>query len=444
MQKYPLLLILVCCFVSWLPADNISESQQRFINKYKNQKDKVAPEEALINTDSEPAITSDFVDLYNGKDLEGWTIYGGEMIYQPLPSKIVGKVVKGEKSAYLTTDGGNYTNFILTAELYWAENSNSGIMVRAKLRDGEGENKVVYGTQVEMEGFPSNNRGWSGGIYGQSAGGWYYPLWLDAHAEVRKALKKDEWNRVTISCNGPTIKTWVNGIPAAHYETQEYLEGHISLQVHSGSGGEVHFRKIKIKELNDSFVDLFESGDFSAWTRFDGKPVSSGWTIRDGVVFRGGLKPGAIVTKNKYSDFELRFEWAVSSSGNSGIKYRVIPEKRLGLEYQILDDERHRDRKNPTHRTASLYDLYAAPDGKSYRPAGEWNNGRIVAKGNHIEHWLNGEKVVIAEIGSVDWNEKFVASKYHKNEGFGTWTGPILLQDHLDEVWYRNVLIRKL
>ncbi|MEM6602112.1 MAG: DUF1080 domain-containing protein [Verrucomicrobiota bacterium] len=443
MQTYIALWLSVCCLATGLTAGTVSESQQKFIAKYQSQKYKVAPEDALINTDAEPDLSGNFVDLYNGNNFDGWTIYGGEMIYEAHPDKIVGKVVPGEKSAYLTTDRGDYTNFLLTAEFYWKVSSNSGIMIRAKLRDSQ-DGKVVYGTQVEMEGFPDNQRGWSGGIFGQSAGGWYYPLWLDAHAEARQALKQEDWNRVTILCQGPMVKTWVNGIPAAHYRTEEFQQGHLSLQVHSGKSGEVHFRNVKIREFTDSFVDLFQSGDFSAWKRFDGAPVQAGWQIHDGVIFRGGLKPGSIVTKTEYSDFELKFEWRISAAGNSGIKYRVIPEKRLGLEYQILDDERHPDSKKLNHRTASIYDLFAPSESKPYKPAGEWNSGRIVAAGKRVEHWLNGEKVVEAEIGGALWKQRFATSKYSRHDGFGTWSGPILLQDHLDEVWYRNVQIRTL
>ena len=100
-----------------------------------------------------------------------------------------------------------------------------------------------------MEGV-GQNRGWSGGIFGQGAGGWRYPLWLDAHKEVRNTLKKESWNRVTIEAKGNTIKTWVNGLPAAHWVNDEYTKGFFGLQNHSGKKGEVHFRNIKVKELN--------------------------------------------------------------------------------------------------------------------------------------------------------------------------------------------------
>ena len=186
---------------------------------------------------------------------------------------------------------------------------------------------------------------------------------------------------------------------------------------------------------------LFSKDDFSQWTKVNGDPVDVGWAIKKGVVHRNA-RGGDIITKEKFKDFELTFEWKISEAGNSGIKYRT--RGSLGLEYQVLDDRKHRDNKNPTHRAASLYELVAAPDSKPLKKVGNWNKGRIVAKGNQIEHWLNGEKVVKVTWGTDDWKQRFQKSKYHKNEGFGSWDGPILLQDHNDPAWYRNLKIKRL
>jgi hypothetical protein len=174
----------------------------------------------------------------------------------------------------------------------------------------------------------------------------------------------------------------------------------------------------------------------------NGDPVSHGWNIEDGVIHRKGFKPGDIVTRTHYKNFEMKFEWKISEAANSGVKYRT--KGSLGLEYQLLDDEKHRDSGNPKNRAASLYNLVAAPDTKPINPVGEWNQSRIIAQGNHIEHWLNGEKVVEIEYGSEDWQQRFQDSKYKQQEGFGDWTGPILLQDHMDPVWFRDVRIREL
>ena len=199
--------------------------------------------------------------------------------------------------------------------------------------------------------------------------------------------------------------------------------------------GNMHAAKL------EKIHDLFEKDDFSQWTNFRGKPVGSGWMIKNGVIHRKSLS-GDIITKEKFKDFELTFEWKISEAGNSGIKYRT--RGSLGLEYQVLDDQKHRDNKNPTHRAGSLYELVAAPDSKPLKPVGKWNTGRVIAQGNQIEHWLNGEKVVEITWGTEDWMKRFQKSKYRKNEGFGSWEGPILLQDHSDPVWYRNLRVKKL
>ena len=135
--------------------------------------------------------------------------------------------------------------------------------------------------------------------------------------------------------------------------------------------------------------DLFEGNNFSQWTKLNGQPVGKGWTITDGVVFRkGGDKD--IITKEKFRDFELSFQWKISEAGNSGIKYRT--RGRYGLEYQILDDANHRDNKILSHRVGSLYDLIPAPKIKPIRAVGEWNHGKIIAQANVIEHWMNGKE----------------------------------------------------
>lgn len=420
----------------------ISQDQLRFVKKYESHKKLVPPQEALLNNDPEPDLNAGFVDLYNGKDLSDWTARGGDCTFVAQGEVIIGTCLPGSPSTYLSTKREDFENFILTAELKWVVDGNSGIMFRAQRKPGK-KVESVFGPQAEMEGF-SFNRGWSGGLFAQSDGGWIYPLWLEAHQEVRGALKKEAWNRITVQAIGNEFKTWVNGLPAAAWvDAQgEYSKGFIGLQIHSGKQGEVHFRKIRIKEIESEWTDLFSSGDFSAWTHVNGNPVPAQWILENGVLHLAKPGAGDIITKQHYQDFELRFDWKISEAGNSGIKYRTRGQR--GLEYQVLDDEKHKDGKIPSHRTGSLYDLVEAAPEKLVNPPGQWNSGRILAKGNKIEHWLNGKRVVAIEIGSEDWAERFQKSKYKKHDGFGTWTGPILLQDHLDKVWYRNIQIREL
>ena len=249
MKKLALLLGILSS-TSLCVANQISEAQQPFIKKYKNQKRIITPQKARINSEPEPALSEGFVSLYNGKDLSNWIARGGYSTFEARADRIVGTCVKGSPSTYLSTVRENYSDFIFTAELKWVIDCNSGIMFRAQYEPKQPYDRVI-GPQCEMEGFApllKRQRGWSGGIYGQGYAAWIYPLWLEAHSTVRQALKKDAWNRVTIVADKERVKTWLNGIPAAHWVDDQFLEGFIGLQVHSGKQGEVHFRNIKVKE----------------------------------------------------------------------------------------------------------------------------------------------------------------------------------------------------
>lgn len=422
-------------------GNQISESQQNWVKFYAKQKKMVSPSDALINKAPEPALTEGFVSLYNGENLDGWIPRGGQCTFEAAGDTIIGTCVPGSPSTYLSTTKEDYSDFIFTAEMKWEIDGNTGVMFRAAHRKGKSGREIVYGPQCEMEGF-EKDRGWSGGIYGQDAGGWLYPLWLDAHEEARKALKREGWNRVTIQAIGQDIKTWVNGVPTAHWKDTEYSKGFFGLQVHAGKQGKIHFRNIKVKELSEDYKDLFATGDFSNWTKVNGEPVS-GWTIKNGIIQRPALKegekrPGSIITKQHYKNFDLQFEWNISVGGNSGVKYRSQGDR--GLEYQVLDDGVHKDK----NLSAGIYALLQAAEDKPYKPGGQWNSGRIVVQDNHVEHWINGVKVAEIEIGSEDWTERFNNSKYKNYAGFGTWTGPIYFQDHSDPVSFRNVRIKEL
>ncbi|WOO39397.1 DUF1080 domain-containing protein [Rubellicoccus peritrichatus] len=190
------------------------------------------------------------------------------------------------------------------------------------------------------------------------------------------------------------------------------------------------------------FEDLLASGDLSQFYTGD---KEGKWTFVDGAAYRGKVKAGNLMTRKKYKDFELHFEWKIAEGGNSGVIYRV--NKWPGVEYQVLDDERHVRGKTPNSSAGALYDLIAPIEDKPYNPAGQWNSSRIIAKGNHIEHWLNGVKIVEIEIGSADWDERFSKSKYNRYrdfKGYALGESHIHFQDHGAEVWYRNIKIREL
>ena len=194
------------------------------------------------------------------------------------------------------------------------------------------------------------------------------------------------------------------------------------------------------------FTPLFK-GETENWKAYGKEGWPEGWKFEDGALHRhaGG---GDLASKDEYGDFDLRFGWKVSPGGNSGVMYRVTesdePAYLTGPEYQVLDDAKHQDGKNKLTSSASLYALYP-PTEDVLKPAGEWNRSRIVVQGNHVQHFLNGTKVVDVEIGSDDWNKQLAASKFATWPKFGkNAKGKIVLQDHGDEVWYRNMRIKDL
>lgn len=225
----------------------LSKSQEKWVDFYKKQKFVPKADEMLINTSEEPVLTEGFTSLFDGKSLEGWSPVGGTCKFEAIDRTIVGTCVQGSPSTYLSTDKADYKNFVFTVEVKWEVDGNTGVIFRGK-RAPDKNGETAVGPQAEMEE-ASKERYWSGGIYRQGAGGWAYPLWLESHKEVRDAIDRSGWNRLTIEADGPVVKTWVNGIPAAHWQTDEFFEGFFSLQIHSGKEGKVHFRNIKVKEL---------------------------------------------------------------------------------------------------------------------------------------------------------------------------------------------------
>jgi hypothetical protein len=192
---------------------------------------------------------------------------------------------------------------------------------------------------------------------------------------------------------------------------------------------------------------LFDGRSAEAWRGFKADHLPAGWQVVDGALTRVGAG-GDIVSREQFQDFELELEWKVGPGGNSGIFYRVSEAPELesvwqsGAELQVLDDARHPDGRRPETSAGSCYGLYPAPPGV-VRPAGEWNQVRILVQGNHVEHWLNGRKVVDYELGGPDWRERVRASKFAGLARYGREPrGHIALQDHGDWVAYRGISIR--
>ncbi len=216
------------------------------------------------------------------------------------------------------------------------------------------------------------------------------------------------------------------------------------------------------EEKSQGWILLFDGSTFHGWRGLGRERVPERhWAIEDGAITKiptadvplqadgQPLQGGDLMTSAAFADFELVFEWKISPGGNSGVKYNVSEEMSLahapnraalGFEYQILDDALHPDAANGPNRTAAaLYDLIA-PEGKKLRPVGQFNSARIVFRGGRGEHWLNGAKVLDYELDTPQMNERLARSKYRNIAGFAEKrTGHIVLQDHTDAAWFRNI-----
>ncbi len=205
---------------------------------------------------------------------------------------------------------------------------------------------------------------------------------------------------------------------------------------------------IPLEEFREGFRQLFDGRTLAGWRGFQKEGVPDGWQVVDGAITRVG-PAGDLVSAQVFRDFELRLEWKVAPGGNSGIFYRVSEEGvqhayESGPEMQVLDDAAHPDGKSRLTSAGACYGLYPAPAGV-VKPAGEWNAVRIIVRGTHVEHWLNGQRVVSYELGSPDWEAKVKASKFAEWPPYGrAKEGRIGLQDHGDRVSYRNIRIKVL
>lgn len=203
-------------------------------------------------------------------------------------------------------------------------------------------------------------------------------------------------------------------------------------------------------ETRQGWIMLFDGKSFKGWQKANGEPFTgNGWKIENGVLSTTGEGHGAdIVTTRDFGDFEFSLDFKLEKGTNSGIKYSLIKNTSLGCEYQIIDDANHADAKlgkNGNRTLAALYDLMPPDAGKVTKPLGEWNNVRIISKGKHAEHWLNGKKMLEYERSGDKWRNMVAESKFKNEKGFGEAArSPVLLQEHGDVIHYRNIKIRNL
>jgi len=422
-----------------------------------------------------------WISLFNGKDLTGWHQLNGQAKYQVENGEIIGTTVSDTPNSFLATDN-DYSDFILELDLLVDNDMNSGIQFRSiskpEIMDGR-----VHGYQCEVD--PST-RAWSGGIYDEAHRGWLYTGELNQAA--KPAFKPGQWNHYRIECVGNSMRTWLNDVPVAYLLDDMTPNGLIALQVHAigkedQPGKQIRWKNIRIKtsdlkatETPDVYVvnlvpnNLSNAEKKQGWSLlFDGnssngwkglgmdKFPSEGWKVVDGMLMTVANRPESpvkgidIVTNDKYSAFELQFEFNFDEGANSGVKYFTgNGGPNVGLEYQVLDDKRHPDAKlgeNGNRTMGSLYDLIPANKQERFtKPAGEWNIGRIVVyPDNRVEHWLNGMKIVEYVRGSESFKAAVTRSKFANFKDFGiVKEAPILLQYHNDQVKFRSLKIKKL
>ena len=203
-------------------------------------------------------------------------------------------------------------------------------------------------------------------------------------------------------------------------------------------------------EQRDGWRLLFDGKSLQGWHLYTKKAApESGWKVEDGLLKKlAKVRGGDIVTDATFTDFDLIWEWRVAAGGNNGLKYLVTEQRPSapGHEYQMIDDTGHPDGKLGAKRqTASFYDVLPPAADKPLKMVGEWNSSRILVQGNHVEHWLNETKVLEYELGGEAVMAAVAASKFKNSAGFGTKIkGHIMLTDHQDECWFRNVKIREL
>jgi len=430
-----------------------------------------------------------YQSLFDGKTLKGWKRLAGTADYKVENGQIVGTSVAGSGNTFLVTEK-QFGDFVLELDAKIDNpTANSGVQVRSHYNpDGHEGKGLVYGKQCEID--PSI-RQWSGGIYDEGRRDWLYPM--DLNARHKDAFKVGQFNHIKIECIGDEMKVWVNNIATAYVVDTLDRTGFIGLQVHAvqkpeDAGEKVYFKNIRIKTTGikptpfakDVYVVNLKPNSLNTYEKdngwklmFDGQTSKGwrsvknmafpdkGWEVKNGMLTvmknpeREEQTGGDIVADEKYGAFDWSFEFKTTPVANSGVKYFVTLSNgttgsALGLEYQILDDDRHPDAKlgrNGDRRMGSLYDILpATKQARFVHPVGAWNTARIVVyPNNHVEHYLNGVLILEYERGGAQFKEAVALSKFKTYKDFGEGKdGYLMIQDHGCEVNYRNIKIKKL
>jgi Domain of Unknown Function (DUF1080) len=389
----------------------------------------------VLSAYAEAQIEVGFVDLFNGKNLEGWTQRNGTATYRVEGDAIVGKTSEGSPNSFLCTNN-LYGDFELKFEVKVDAALNSGVQIRSQSEGGKPEGRV-NGPQVEIE----VNGGTAGYVYGESAGGW---MTSDEDRKPHKHFRDGEWNAYHIVAYGNRIQTWINGQQISDLVHEERFQSHpkgfIGLQVHGIGAGqgpfEVRWRNLKLRDLSE-FKPLYNGKDLSGWkTTGNWLPQKDGSLLiqpREGE--KGWERYDAYLwSEKKYKDFVLEVEYAYPPGGNSGVYFRVgdmTDPVNKGIEAQILDSSQTKEPLTH-HDHGGIIRTVGASKNMS-RPPHQWNRMVITCIGNHLEVELNGEEIIHAHLDEGPMKDR-------PREGH------IGLQDHgqPNNIRFRNIRIREI
>lgn len=378
---------------------------------------------------------SGFVNLFNGKNLDGWTQRNGTATYRVEDDVIVGKTNKGSPNSFLCTDK-LYGDFELHFDVKVDPQLNSGVQIRSQ-SEGDTPEGRVNGPQVEI----SLDK-MAGYVYGEAAGGWMTP---DADRKPTDRFIDGEWNSYRVVAFGNQIQTWINGHQISNLTHVERYKSHpkgfIGLQVHGIGKGqgpyEVRWRNLKLRDLSD-FKTLYNGKDLAGWK------TSGNWIPQDDgsllIQPREGEKgwqryDAYLFSEKKYKDFVADFEYSYPPGGNSGFYFRIgdlSDPVGKGIEAQILDSSQ-KEGPLTAHDHGGIVGNAAAPNKNMSRPPGEWNRMVVTCIGTQCQVELNGEQIVDVDLSKTPVKDRLL-------EGY------IGFQDHgqPNDIRFRNIRIRDL
>jgi hypothetical protein len=375
-----------------------------------------------------------FVDLFNGKNLDGWSQRNGTATYRIENGAIVGKTSEGSPNSFLCTDK-LYGDFELKFDVKVDTALNSGVQIRSQSQ-GDTPAGRVNGPQVEI-----SLDGMAGYVYGEAAGGWMTPA---EDRKSHKTFKDGEWNAYHVVAFGNTIQVWVNGVQISDLTHEERFKSHpkgfIGLQVHGIGGGqgpyEVRWRNLKLRDLS-KFKSLYNGKDTSGW-----KTTGNWLPQKDRSILiqpRAGEKgwqryDAYLWSEKKYKDFVLDVEYSYPPGGNSGVYFRVGDRNdpvKQGIEAQILDSS---EKKEPlgAHDHGGIVGTAAASANMS-QPPHRWNRMVVTCIGSHLQVELNGRQIIDTQLDEG-------AMKDRPLEGY------IGFQDHGEpnNIKFRDIRIREI